>query len=188
LVFCEGRQTEPLYLDALRREAGVREVAAVDLRIEEHKGSNPTTLIRAAITSRDRAFAHEGEVDEFWCVFDVEWPTNHPGLKEALQLARDNGIDVAVSNPCFEIWLVLHFRDHTAWVDNNGARRLRRDCDGKADKSLDGAAYMPRRADAARRARLLDERHARDGTQFPGNNPSSGMHRLLASVEPSSAR
>jgi RloB-like protein len=159
-------------------------LAAVDLRIEEHQGSEPLTLVRAAITARNRAFAEEGEVDEFWCVFDVEWPINHPNLHDALLLAREHGIEVAISNPCFEIWLVLHFQDHAAWLDNDDARRLRRGCDGKADKSLNGPVYMPRRGEAVRRARLLDERHARDGTRFPDNNPSSGMHRLLASVEP----
>jgi hypothetical protein len=43
---------------------------------------------------------------------------------------------------------------------------------------------MPLAGDAARRAAELDERHQRNGTTFPDDNPSSGMHRLLASVEP----
>ena len=43
---------------------------------------------------------------------------------------------------------------------------------------------MPLIRDAARRAEKLDERHHRDGTRFPDDNPSSGMYRLLATVEP----
>lgn len=187
LIFCEGERTEPLYLDALRREPAVRDVAAVDLQIEEHAGSAPLTLLRAAVAARKRATAEVGEIDDIWCVFDVEWPINHPGLKDALHLAEAHGIGVAISNPCFEVWLVLHFQDHNAWLDSHGARRLRRACDGRPDKSLDGATYMPHRADAARRARKLDERHAQDGTHFPNNNPSSGMHRLLVAIEPSAA-
>ena len=29
-------------------------------------------------------------------------------------MARDNGIRVAISNPCFELWLVLHYAQQTA--------------------------------------------------------------------------
>jgi hypothetical protein len=27
-----------------------------------------------AIEARNRAIDEEGEIDEFWCAFDVEWP------------------------------------------------------------------------------------------------------------------
>jgi hypothetical protein len=109
---------------------------------------------------------------------------NHPGLKDAKEQARQNSIEVAVSNPCFEIWLILHFQDHTAWLDNNDARRVRRKLDNSTDKGLNAAAYMPLVADAARRAVELDNRHLRDVVSFPNNNPSSGMHRLIATVKP----
>ena len=42
---------------------------------------------------------------------------------------------------------------------------------------------MPRRADAARRARALTTKHVGDGTEFPKDNPSSGMYRLLEAIE-----
>jgi hypothetical protein len=80
---------------------------------------------------------------------------------------------------------ILHFRDQGGWLDNDQARKLRRQLDGTSDKGLDAAKYMPLASDAARRAAKLDERHRRDGALFPKDNPSSGMHRLLAAVEPS---
>jgi hypothetical protein len=185
LVFCEGERTEPEYLAALRREPAVREVAAVDIRIDlDSAGFSPLGLVRRAITARTKAIDEDGEIDEFWCVFDVEWPTNHAGLKDAVRLARDNEIKLAVSNPCFELWLALHFADHDAWLDNDDARRLRRKHDGQLDKGLDASRYMPNRRAAASRALRLERRHAKDRTAFPHDNPSSGMHRLIASVEP----
>jgi len=111
---------------------------------------------------------------------------NHTGLKQAIRLACDNKIKLAVSNPCFELWLALHFTDHDAWLDTDDARRLRRKHDGQLDKGLDPARYMPLRRLAAGRAERLDRRHAQNQTPFPQDNPSSGMHRLIASVEPSS--
>jgi hypothetical protein len=185
LVFCEGERTEPEYLDALKRQPAVRDAAAVDLRVQTgHGGSVPRTLVSLAAAARTKALDEEAEIDEFWCVFDVEWPRNHPGLSEAIERARLNDIRLAVSNPCFELWLILHFENQGAWLDNDAARRTRRRLDGSSDKGLDAATYMPLAGDAARRAVELEERHERNGTAFPDDNPSSGMHRLLASVEP----
>lgn len=87
-----------------------------------------------------------------------------------------------VSNPCFELWLALHFEDQNAWLDTAAVRRSRT-LDGTSGKDLDGTTYMPRRAGAARRARALDERHSRDRTEFPRDNPSSGMFRFLDAIE-----
>jgi hypothetical protein len=175
LVFCEGGRTEPEYLMALRREPSVREVAAVDIRIDaDSAGFKPLGLVQKAITARRRSAREYGEIDEFLCVFDVEWPDNHPRLKEAGKLAADNGIRLAVSNPCFELWLALHFVEQDAWLDNDAARRLRRRHDGRADKGLDPAPYMAARRAAAERAQRLERRHGECGTDFPHDNPSSG--------------
>ena len=185
LVFCEGKKTEPDYLRALKLEPAVREVASVDIRIDmEASGAVPSTLVREAIEARARNPQDQGEVDEVWCLFDVEWPRNHPNLIEACVMADNNDIRLAISNPCFELWLALHFGDQTAWLDNHTAEKLRHDRDGSSGKGLDGATYMPRRSDAARRACSLTAKHEGDGTTFPHDNPSSGMYRLLEAIEP----
>lgn len=184
VIFCEGERTEPEYLEALKRKPSVRDVAAVDIRVETSHGGAPLTLVSMAADARSRAISEEAEIDEFWCVFDVEWPVNHPNLKAAIEQAYRNEIRVAVSNPCFELWLILHFKDHNRWLSNDQAAKLRRRLDGSSDKGLVAAKYMPLTDEAARRAAKLDERHSRDGSPFPNNNPSSGMHRLLAAVEP----
>lgn len=184
LIFCEGERTEPEYLNALKRQSWVRNIAAVDVRVETgHRGSVPTALVSLAANARRKALDEEGEIDEFWCVFDVEWPRNHPGLKKAAEQARLGGVELAISNPCFELWLILHFQDHSSWLENDDARRLRRQLDGSSDKGLEPAKYMPHIRDAARRAAALDQLHAQNATTFPQDNPSSGVHRLIASME-----
>lgn len=183
-VFCEGESTEPRYLEALKREPAVRDAAAVEIRIEpESYGSAPLTLVEMAAAARKRALKQGEEVDEFWCVFDVEWPKHHPNLDRAIKLAKDNEIRLAISNPCFELWLILHHRDQKAFLDNDGARRRRRDCDGQAGKSLDGAVYMGNRKDAVRRAVALERYHHDNRTAFPNDNPSSSFYRLVESAE-----
>ena len=53
LVFCEGEKTEPAYLKALKRDPAVRDVASVDIRVdEETSGSVPLTLVEAVAKAR----------------------------------------------------------------------------------------------------------------------------------------
>lgn len=184
LVFCEGTKTEPEYLRALKRERVVREVASVEIRVASRdSGSKPLSLVTAAVKARDPSTRGEREVDEIWCLYDVEWPKNHPHLREAAELAKRHDVSVAISNPCFELWLILHFEDQTAWLDTDAATRLRRRYDGSEGKGLDGPTYMARRVEASRRARSLKERHEGNGTEFPHDNPSSGMYSFLDSIE-----
>ena len=184
LVFCEGTRTEPDYIKALRQEPAVRDSASIDIRIDLNaSGAVPLTLVNAAAEARYRSSREQGEIDEVWCLFDVEWPQNHPKLAEAKVKAAKAGVRLAISNPCFELWLALHFENRTAWLDNDAAGKLRRDHDKSSGKGLDGSEYMPRRADATQRARALTAKHAGDGTEFPDDNPSSGMHLLIEAIE-----
>ncbi len=112
----------------------------------------PLDLVKRAVER-----SKDSEVDECWCVFDVEAAQPHPNLEPAVRLAEQNGIRLAISNPCFELWLILHHQDRTAYVTTSAAEKL---------------------------SRSLDERHERNQTTFPRNNPSSTMHRLLEAIEP----
>jgi hypothetical protein len=185
LVICEGTRTEPDYLRALKQQPTVRDVAAVDLRVETGKGkTNAGSLVSIAVAARNIAIDAEGEIDEFWCVFDVEWPVNQPGLNQAVEQANQHDIHVAISNPCFELWLILHFQDQNSWLSSNDACKLRARLDGSKGKGLSAGLYMPRAADAAIRAKALDNRHRANDSRFPRDNPSSGMHFLLTSIQP----
>jgi len=49
------------------------------------------------------------EDDQFWLVIDKDrW--DKAGLYEIISLCNDSNYRVALSNPCFELWLLLHFR------------------------------------------------------------------------------
>ncbi|HWD80960.1 MAG TPA: RloB family protein, partial [Kribbella sp.] len=156
----------------------IRGNTSVSLIIDPSPGL-PMKLVERAVARKKR----DTEIDEYWCVFDVEWPQNHPHLDRALRLADSEGVNVAVTNPCFELWLILHFQHQTAFLDNRRAEALSAQLDGRHGKRIDGAKYMPLRGDACSRAVALAAQHQRDGTVFPNNNPSSNMYELLAAIE-----
>lgn len=62
-------------------------------------GCEPSGLVEEARAAKRSERGQSTGITEYWCVFDVEAPTRHPRLNEAVQMARDNGINVAISNP-----------------------------------------------------------------------------------------
>ena len=181
VIFCEGALTEPLYLKAFASLQEVRNVATLDIR---GMGCDPRRLVEEAKDAKRSERRQTTGASEYWCVFDVEAPTPHDRLHEAVQMARDNGINVAISNPCFELWLILHFADHESWIDNDACRNLRHQLDGSQSKSVDGVAYMGLRDQAILRAKRLQVLHTTAGRELPDDNPSSGMYLLLEAIEP----
>lgn len=84
---------------------------------------------------------------------------------------------VVVSNPCFELWLLLHFADHGAPVASFAQLKplLRRHVPDYEKSRIDFEAdYAPTYPDAARRAKALDP----SGGDFR-LNPSTNMWRLV---------
>jgi ribonucleotide monophosphatase NagD (HAD superfamily) len=52
--------------------------------------------------------------DEFWVFFDTDHhfhEQHRAGTLQAMQTAQQTGFEIAVSNPCFELWLLLHHAD-----------------------------------------------------------------------------
>ncbi len=104
----------------------------------------------------------------------------HPKLADARPQARDNGIELACSNPCFELWALLHFQDQSAFLGRDAARHLLKTHLRQYEKDLPFDRLAPNYEAAVERARHLDRRCAANGC--PGGNPSTGVHRLTEEI------
>ena len=177
-VLTEGRVTER---DYLRRWARRNRSGPVQLDFAEY-GMTPATLV-------DRAREHvrgnprgQPAFDEIWCVFDTD---EHKKLREAMEDAKQGGIKVAVSNPCIELWLVLHAQDRTAHIHRHDVQRLSKELGLTDGKKIAGAAWetlVEAFETARQRAQALDERHAGNGSP-PRSNPSTDVWRLVDRLE-----
>jgi hypothetical protein len=180
LVFAEGLKTEEQYVVHWHRKYRDRVNVVLDdfrggpLQLVQHAVEAKRTANRDARRGRGRAF------DEIWCICDVD---AHPNLAQARSLAADYGISLAVSNPCIELWFILHFEDQTAFIERRVAQARAKE-HLKCDKALSNSALHAldqRHEEAAERARQLDVKHEGDGSPA-GANPSSSVWRLTESI------
>lgn len=102
LIVCEGEKTEPNYFRAFPVKIDVVEIQIQGV------GANTASLVRDAIRRKDEARQKGAPFNQVWCVFDRdEFPAVH--FNEAFRLANENGVLIAYSNQCFELWYFLHF-------------------------------------------------------------------------------
>ena len=78
------------------------------LETSKRKGDSAPQHVLARLESFKKYYEEDdsfGVADEFWLMVDVdEWPQ----LVEVTEKAIKYGYQLAVSNPCFEIWLLCH--------------------------------------------------------------------------------
>lgn len=165
LVLVEGAETETQYLNGVLR--------ALDLKSVEVRGPAgvPKSMVETAVEEKP-------DYDEVWCVFDVD---SHPRLNEALEQARANKINVALSNPCFEVFLLLHYRLYTKPCDRREVIRELRKYIPKYDKKIDFGPLWLLHPEAAKNNEALTKWHRSRGTV--GNAPSTGVFQLIDRLE-----
>lgn len=166
LVVCEGQVTERHYLEDLRLEQ------RIPIRIRFRSGAVPRTLVDWAVEER-----REDDYDEVWVIFDVD---DHPGVEATLDRARAHNLRVAMSNPCFELWALLHFQDQRAAVPRDKLNRLCRKHMPGYEKRLPFRLLSPLYETALGNAKTLAQWHETRGTT--GANPSTNVYELTESI------
>jgi hypothetical protein len=177
LVFTEGEKTEEGYLIHWWRAHRDQVTVTIDAF---HGGPLPL-VDRAAAAKRAEADEERRgrgrSHDEVWCVFDRD---EHPNIPQALEKARANGISVALSNPCIELWFLLHFEDQTGHLERDEAQIRSKTLLG-CEKTVTSTALREleaRYGEARARARKLDKKHRGDGSPRH-SNPSSNLWELI---------
>lgn len=109
VIICEGEKREVDYFrffDRLTSNIKVHAYPPIDSR------SSPNHILKNAQLKFDKY--EPEEVDELWIVLDTD---HHQDLiHDVAKVCSENeNWHIAISNPCFEVWLFYHFRE-----DNDG--------------------------------------------------------------------
>jgi RloB-like protein len=175
IIFCEGEKTEPTYFAAVGRTCADALIAVTTVRAV----GVPITIAQSAVAEMRRRRARNSfeERDEVWAVFDRD---EHPRYAEAVGLCENVGVGVGRSDPCFELWLILHERDFDKPDDSHAAQahlhELRPEYDPDRRKTPDCAELMARVEQAEARAEVQLVRRENEGR--PHGRPSTTVWRL----------
>ena len=104
IIATEGSKTEPQYFNSLKAQYRLSNVKVLTRKSTR---SSPKDVIKCLDKyKRDNGFS---KGDKFWAVFDRDnWPTET--LDKVASQAKDKKYCLADSNPCFELWLLLHHK------------------------------------------------------------------------------
>jgi hypothetical protein len=185
-IFSEGKITEPEYINNFYRElcknrkiilAPVTKAAGVPMTIVEACVAKKIELCRAAKRdSFEKNFV-------LWAIFDID---AHPKIDEAIVLAKANGIRCIISNPCVEVWGLMHTSLYERPLTRHEAQNeLTRAMPGyHHDRSpIFPWELCKKNIDLAinNSAKALDRR-TYEHKIFPNGNPSTNFHELLIAL------
>lgn len=186
ILFCEGEKTEPTYFSALNRAYSN---TLIKVEITGAAGV-PYTLAGLAAecarslglgSTRKKVLNSFEKGDQVWAVFDRD---EHPRFNEAVDLCRRKGVGIARSDPCFELWLVLHEEDFDKPGDRHAVqahlRALRPEYRRDGAKTPDCADLVKRVEEAEKRAEKQLAR--REAERTPFGPPSTTVGQLTRAI------
>lgn len=177
-IACEGTVTERVYFSELAR------TLRVSVEILKNTGS-PLTISKALVAHKKKGRRGHNSWDavtSYWAVFDRD---EHPYVPESMQLLQDNQIGCAFSNPCFELWLILHHKDHDAPQTRQQMQKMLEgldpDYDRTGGKRPNAAELIKHVEDAEKRAELMSARRKAEAADF--GNPSTSVWLLTRKMK-----
>ncbi|HSV80825.1 MAG TPA: RloB family protein [Ramlibacter sp.] len=178
LVLCEDSKSSLTYL----REAAQHFRCHISVEISHIGNTDPRGIVA-------EAKRRQSDYEAVYCAFDRD---DHASFDEALaHAAHKPSVAVVPSYPCYEYWLLLHFRKTRKPYASSGNRSaadqlihdLRSEDDmGSYAKGEPGGLFerlLERLPDARVRAAEVLEHAQRDGSL----NPSTRLHELIALFE-----
>ncbi|WP_150048285.1 RloB family protein [Methylomonas rhizoryzae] len=78
------------------------------------------------VLQRLESIEHEEE-DERWMLLDTDHYVSGPHIKEFRRIikeAKEKGVSIALSKPCFELWLLLHHADKDTVSELDNAKEV----------------------------------------------------------------
>lgn len=177
LIICEGEKTERFYFKEFReRNNGIR------IEVPNCSYTDPVNLVRFANKIKSAYDIDLKRGDSIWCVFDADLNNNDMIKKAGSEAGRDK-IEIALSNPCFEVWYLLHFEFSTAFMSTGQVvQKLKNSYIPLYQKNKSVFDQLkPYLSRAIENARKLNSYHENNQTPFlsSGSNPSTQVFKLV---------
>ena len=110
VVVCDDSRTAPAYFDELKRE--VKQHTTLKIGPARCQGAAPDAVVEQAIIEREKLREDGDDRDSVWALIDMEQePFARKRATDAKELGEQRGITVALSDPCYEVWTLLHLEN-----------------------------------------------------------------------------
>lgn len=185
LLVCEGQCTEPYYLKGVFHHLGINSAS-----VEVMPGQTRSNAV--AVVNRARSRFEQVPRDRVFVLMDAEQADLAQALKlckTPLQRGRQKKgvpeirIEPIISTPCFEVWLLLHFRfcdqPFVAFADVLPVLQAELPDYTKADQDIFAKVGG---AEGLQRALLFAPRLRTSLEQTGASSPASDMDRLVEAL------
>lgn len=110
VIACEGNRTEKKYFEDLASSDEFRNPRVrVEVLDRISTSSSPSHVLALLDQCKRHYGLHPKDGDQLWLVFDIDrWTTKM--VNDVIKQSRDKRYHVAESNPCFEVWLLMHVK------------------------------------------------------------------------------
>ena len=174
VIVSEVKDTERIYFKALAKEYTNPRVHVhiLERGEDEQNSSSPEHVLKQL---NDYKSQYELETDdELWLVVDKDRWTDAMLSHVATKCSQEVSMHMALSNPCFELWLLLHLEDASLltneerkqWMENRRMSRrtdpflkllLRQKMGSYHEADYDAAMLIAHVEEAIARAKALDK-------------------------------
>ena len=174
VIASEGKDTERIYFKALAKEYTNPRVHVhiLERSVDEQNNSSPEYVLKQ-LNNYKSQYELEDD-DELWLVVDKDRWTEAMLSRVATECSQEVAMHMALSNPCFELWLLLHLEDAASLtpveqkqcMENRRKSknadpylkvRLRQKMGSYHESSYDVLTLIAHIEDAIERARALDK-------------------------------
>lgn len=174
VIASEGKDTERIYFKALAKEyTNPRVHVHILKRSEDEKNNSSPEHVLEQLNEYKCQYELEAD-DELWLVTDKDHWTEAMLSRVATECMQDVSMHMALSNPCFELWLLLHLVDVSSltpeeqllWMENRRKSKssnpylkvlLRQKMGSYHESAYDVLTLIQHVEVAIERARLLDK-------------------------------
>lgn len=174
VIASEGKDTERIYFKALAKEyTNLRVHVHILERSENEQNNSSPEHVLNQLNDYKSKYDLEAD-DELWLVVDKDRWTEAMLSHVATECSQEVAMHMALSNPCFELWLLLHMEDAASlspeeqeqWMKNRRKSknadpylkvRLRQKMGSYHESSYDALTLIAHIEDAIERARALDK-------------------------------
>lgn len=186
-VFTDGKNTETAYLKMLQqRFSGV----VVEVSPETY-GMSPENLVKVTYDYVKRRKKKEGKYDikaedPVWVVFDHD---DRSGFGSAKSICCEERVRTATSNPCFELWLLLHIEFFDQPCDQHGVQKRLEDVCKSYNRERGKIVDVERFIDFIQKAEKNAENQKlrREEEGEPAGRPSTDIFKLVRALRNASS-